>query len=173
MRKKVLLLLVVAMAILVPIAVLAATNEGIVPPAQEFVTPPLPEGFSQEYFESGIIPPAREVSSQENFSVDSDVANIAPFAHYVDVVFVCNVRNCTGSPPRDLVITTPGNFTVPGRGTMTGGTQAIFQGWVSPSGVLWEPGVRIGWDVAWSGTYTMTASWVWWARDYDCEYGCE
>ena len=126
MRKK--LVMVIVMAILLPIGVIAAT----VPPAQEVSVPSMRE-FHREDDMVGIVPPAREIFPFEEYSLD--YTDIAPFAIIVDVVFVCN-QHTTGSPPRSLVISTPGSFTVQGSGTMEFPTGWVpkFQGWSSASG---------------------------------------
>ena len=155
MRKK--LVMVILMAILLPIGVIAAT----VPPAQEITVPSVRE-FHQEDDVDGIVPPAREMFPLEECSLDASI---------IDVVFVCNLHT-TGSPPRNLVISTPGSFTVPGSGSMEfpAGWLPKFQGWSSASGNVWNEGARICWNVAVSGTYTLTANWTFLVRVFD-DYG--
>ena len=94
-----------------------------------------------------------------------------PFYSIVDVVFVCNLHT-TGSPPRNLVISTPGSFTVPGSGSMEfpAGWFPKFQGWSTASGNVWSEGARICWNFAVSGTYTLTARWTFLIRAFD-DYG--
>jgi len=109
MRKKAMLLLI-AIMVLVPTVVFAGE-----------VWPPVLSNPTIEAFgDSAILnPPLDPVQPRV----------ITPFSNnIVDVIFVCN-RLTSDSLPRDLVISTPGSFTISGRGTMSAGAGSIFNGW--------------------------------------------
>ena len=76
----------------------------------------------------------------------------------VDVIFVCN-EHASNLPFRDLVIGTPGFFTIPIPDTANLGSSVSFIGWRDLHGNLWQAGTLIGWDVEVSGTLTLTAEW--------------
>ena len=152
MRKKVAILLLASL-LLVPTSVFATSPNEAPPPVVE-------DALFVPFTQSAVIlnPPL------------DPVEGVVPFSNIVEVVFVCR-QHTTGSPPRDLVISTPGSFTIPGRGTMgfPSGWSANFRGWVDSAGTLWTPGTVARWDRATSGTLTMTASWTLNVRGLDCD----
>jgi|GEM_PF-4935256 len=76
----------------------------------------------------------------------------------VSVIFVCN-QHTSGTPPRDLRLSTPASFTVPGQETMNADTDAIFNGWVDANGTLIAEGTLVVFEVESSGIVTLIASW--------------
>ena len=76
----------------------------------------------------------------------------------VDVKFVCS-EHTFNLHTRDLVISTPGSFTLPVPDTVNLGSSVSFIGWRDLHGNLWIAGTLIGWDEVVSGTLTLTAEW--------------
>ena len=76
----------------------------------------------------------------------------------VVVIFVFN-EYTSSFPPRDLVISTPGSFTIPVPDAVNLDSSVSFVGWRDLHGNLWIAGTLIGWDVEVSGTLTLTAEW--------------
>ena len=76
----------------------------------------------------------------------------------VDVIFVCN-EFISNLPTRDLVISTPGSFTIPVPDIVNLDSSVSFIGWRDLHGNLWQAGTSIGWDKEVSGTLTLAAEW--------------
>ena len=108
-------------------------------------------------------PPAEKWQGIENIALNPlldpvDSQSTAVEYNIVEVIFVFN-EHASNLPLRDLVISTPGSFTIPVPDTAKLGSSASFTGWRDLHGNLWQAGTLIGWDAEVSGNLTLTAEW--------------
>ena len=75
----------------------------------------------------------------------------------VDVIFICNIH--ANLLPRNLVISTPGSFTIPGPNAVNPSSSATFLGWRDVHGNLWTIETFMSWNIEVSGNLTLTAEW--------------
>ena len=88
--------------------------------------------------------------------VDTHSISLEP--NRVEVIFICDVK-ASGTPHRNLSISTPGSFTIPSPPTVNLDLSVAFHGWRDLNGILWTEGALLGWETEVSGTLTLTAEW--------------